>query len=402
MIKKHSGPNPYPMIEKILAGILRRNSGNEPEEECLPPETLALLVEGKLAGREKDRALNHLAQCPECYDNSLFSSKLNREQETLEISRPKPALFRPLALAASLAIVIFSIYILYRTGNLPGIFHSSGKETRATAKPLAVPEQPVFHREKADQESVTRKKAEIRIPETEKKSPARKMTDEKDASTSMGRSAAHRQAAGKNLPGTQRELEIPRPKKMEETNLAAAKSKKGGRELQSRTDKQNEEIKIQAAEDMIPETAAKASEPAETAARLRVAGEEAGKKGETERKSMIPTDMARVKTPTQSEVVSRYPDGRTRTVNNYRKDNERKVLSEIIEYNRQGRIISITNLLNNTLQKLGYFPNGNKKFIENYQNHKPHGTWIKWDIKGNIIEKTLYRNGKTVEQKPAE
>jgi antitoxin component YwqK of YwqJK toxin-antitoxin module len=42
---------------------------------------------------------------------------------------------------------------------------------------------------------------------------------------------------------------------------------------------------------------------------------------------------------------------------------------------------------------MGYYPNGVQKFQREYQKGIPHGTWIKWNLQGEIIEKQIYENG---------
>lgn len=90
---------------------------------CLEVEEIAALVDGSvtIGGGKRDTMLKHLASCDTCHEIFLLSTDLREEETEKEIKgdRSKIALFKPLALAASLLIAILSIYIFYKSGEIP-------------------------------------------------------------------------------------------------------------------------------------------------------------------------------------------------------------------------------------------------------------------------------------------
>lgn len=89
--------------------------------ECPAPEEIAALVEGTASAQEKDRLFKHISACPACYESFMLTMELHKaaaEEERKE-DKHKIIFMRPLALAASVLIVVFTAYFLFRTGGIP-------------------------------------------------------------------------------------------------------------------------------------------------------------------------------------------------------------------------------------------------------------------------------------------
>lgn len=97
-----------------------------------------------------------------------------------------------------------------------------------------------------------------------------------------------------------------------------------------------------------------------------------------------------------SRITSRYPNGAIKTLNQYQQKDKKNVLEEIREYDPAGQNTLIRNLFTGSLIKMGYHESGQLKFREEYQQGKPHGSWIKWNDQGKIIEKQIFEKGKLI------
>ena len=94
--------------------------------QCLSSEDIAVLVEGNLIGSERDRMMKHLAACDDCREIYLLAAELHDEEnqkvQLIPDSTPQPKrnrFYRPLAMAASVMIAVFSLYIFYNVSGIP-------------------------------------------------------------------------------------------------------------------------------------------------------------------------------------------------------------------------------------------------------------------------------------------
>lgn len=106
--------------------------------ECFSNEDLAALADGAVTGLKRDRMLKHAASCSSCYEVFQLIGEISNDTEAVEIveegaaeegeivpmpmegpEKKKRTYFKPLALAASLLIVMLSVYIFYRGGDIP-------------------------------------------------------------------------------------------------------------------------------------------------------------------------------------------------------------------------------------------------------------------------------------------
>jgi len=93
---------------------------------CPGAEEIAALLDGSVTvgGEKREKMMKHLASCADCHEIFLLTSNLQEEEEgkkVTEIKKKRIDLisFKPLALAASLLIVIFSIYLFYKNDEIP-------------------------------------------------------------------------------------------------------------------------------------------------------------------------------------------------------------------------------------------------------------------------------------------
>ncbi len=94
-------------LGRFLAGELKLRNG----ESCPSAEDIAALAEGRLQGAERDRLLRHVSSCADCYDVYMLTMKLTRPQVKI-----RSTIFRPLAMAASVLIIVASVFVVYRSG----------------------------------------------------------------------------------------------------------------------------------------------------------------------------------------------------------------------------------------------------------------------------------------------
>jgi hypothetical protein len=186
--------------DERLGNVLSRGLAQSKTGEtghCLEPELIAAVVEGTVTGEERDRILRHISACDTCYEMFLLTSELQEEgeirQETHKILRLKP-----LALAASVLIVIFSIYIFFRSEEIPKTSNElleksdTSKDSRekflqtqpATESPKS---KMVFAKEKEEKKIADHKLAapprEYRSKKIEAKASAKPMLEPKKETT---------------------------------------------------------------------------------------------------------------------------------------------------------------------------------------------------------------------------
>lgn len=102
----------------LARGLVQSGARGEAGMDHPDPETIAAVVEGMVQGDERDGILKHISACDTCYDTFLLTAELQKDGESKK-EKQKIISFRPLALAASILIVIFSIYVFYRSGDIP-------------------------------------------------------------------------------------------------------------------------------------------------------------------------------------------------------------------------------------------------------------------------------------------
>ncbi len=111
-----------PNDERMGAALSRGLAGTpmtEPEP-CPGAEEIAAVVEGTAPTQVRDRLLKHISACTACYKSFMLTVELHKEEEEeSKEDKHKIIFLKPLALAASVLIVVFTAYLLFRTGGIP-------------------------------------------------------------------------------------------------------------------------------------------------------------------------------------------------------------------------------------------------------------------------------------------
>jgi len=87
-------------------------------DQCPSPEDIAALVDGRITGPKRDEIMKHISSCDTCCETFILAAELRKEaiapgQAPKE--RSNFIFFRPMALAASILIVVISMYLFFKT-----------------------------------------------------------------------------------------------------------------------------------------------------------------------------------------------------------------------------------------------------------------------------------------------
>lgn len=100
----------------VLSASLRE--AGDRTDQCPLPEDIAALVEGRITGHKRDEIMKHISSCDACCETFILAAELHKEA-IAPMKAPKERsniiFFRPLALAASILIVVISIYLFFKT-----------------------------------------------------------------------------------------------------------------------------------------------------------------------------------------------------------------------------------------------------------------------------------------------
>jgi len=126
----------------LARGLVQSGVRGEAGTDHPDPEAIAAVVEGMVQGDARDGILKHISACDTCYDTFLLTAELQGDIESekagSEKEKSKIIPFKPLALAASILIVIFSIYVFYRSGDIP----KTPRELMEKSEAMKTPEAP--------------------------------------------------------------------------------------------------------------------------------------------------------------------------------------------------------------------------------------------------------------------
>ncbi len=136
-------PDSPDMAEQERFGLVladRLNCQDNASEACLSAEEMAVLLEGRANATNKDRLLAHLASCETCYKVYLLAADLHEDEVKGREARGKRLIFfRPLALAASLFIMVFFLYIFYQSNEIPKTSQQYMEVTQPTVADQVAP-----------------------------------------------------------------------------------------------------------------------------------------------------------------------------------------------------------------------------------------------------------------------
>ncbi|MCP4158004.1 MAG: hypothetical protein GY757_60410, partial [bacterium] len=177
-MKKAKNGNPStPDIDGLLGSALSAELTRMGKDQCLEPEEIAVLVEGNVTEGERDRLLKHISACESCYDVFLLTSELQTDVPGVKKKGIISSHIRPLALAASVLVVVLSLYVFFRSGGVPAARDALKSSFDAQRLPKeAMPPSP----EKAAFKDEVRAKREAENEEYRKKLEELKIKQMKD------------------------------------------------------------------------------------------------------------------------------------------------------------------------------------------------------------------------------
>jgi hypothetical protein len=100
----------------VLSASLREV--DDRTDQCPSPEDIAALVDGRITGQKRDEIMKHISSCDACCETFILAAELRKEAiapRQAPKERSNIIFFRPLALAASILIVVISIYLFFKT-----------------------------------------------------------------------------------------------------------------------------------------------------------------------------------------------------------------------------------------------------------------------------------------------
>ena len=344
--------------DRNTARLLSEKLQSLTADECLPLEAIAQLVERKISGKQQDRMMSHIARCSNCYETFLLSSQIHSKPHPEIKTTEKPFFFRPLALAASVMVLVVSLVVVHTSGIL---------KTGPVPDVEKVEVKTDTHMVSADP---TQEKSKELIDRSIKKG-LRGQSREKPSSGKIH----DLKFKDQTVPDTQRKTKLPVPP-------------------ESRAHSPAHPAVIGQVERKALKTA-ESKEKELTEEMSRAKGPESGRMGLTKSQDSLKREET-VGQPGLSRVTGRYPNGAIKTLNQYQQKDKKNVLEEIREYDPAGQNTLIRNLFTGSLIKMGYHESGQLKFREEYLQGKPHGSWIKWNDQGRIIEKQIYEKGKLI------
>jgi hypothetical protein len=344
--------------DRTTARLLSEKLQSLTADECLPLEAIAQLVEKKISGKQQDRMMSHLARCSSCYETFLLSSQIHSEPHPEIKTTEKSVFFRPLALAASVVVLVVSLVVVHTSGILnktPGPDMEKAEVKKDTHMVSVDP---------------TQEKSEGLVDRSRKKG-LRGKSRTKGAPKEIDDLKFKYQT----VPDTQREIKLPLPPESRDHSPAHP-----------------------AAISPVEKNALKIAESQEKELTEEMSRK---KKPETDRIGLTESQdsLKRSEADEQlgfSRITSRHPNGAIKILNRYQQSDKKNILEEIREYDPAGQNTLIRNLFTGSLIKMGYHESGQLKFREEYLQGKPHGTWMKWDDQGRIIEKQIYEKGKLI------
>lgn len=118
-------------------------------DQCPPPEDIAALVDGRITGQKRNEIMKHISSCDACCETFILAAELHKEAiapEQAPKERSNIIFFKPLALAASILIVVISVYLFFKT-DVPKTSSQLLEMDEATTSQDAVHVQPAVPKE---------------------------------------------------------------------------------------------------------------------------------------------------------------------------------------------------------------------------------------------------------------
>jgi len=91
------------LLGSMLSGEIADHKANT-SGTCLTPEMISAFVSGKMAEAERANCIDHILSCPSCHQAVVICGKMQEPGKVIPFSRP-------LALAATILVAVFAIYL---------------------------------------------------------------------------------------------------------------------------------------------------------------------------------------------------------------------------------------------------------------------------------------------------
>lgn len=252
-------------VDERLGSVLSRGLAQLETGYCPEPESIAAVVEGTVAIEERDRLLKHVTACDTCYEMFLLTSQLQEEEESKKETH-KILRLKPLALAASFLIVIFSLYIFYKSGEFQKVSMELREKSDAMEETKEKFRQPIpaspkarmsVVKDKEEEETAEKKPAAPLLkyggkkieakaaskpaPEPKKEAPRDELVDKKERDSSAGVRARLEREKREDV-----KTLAPAKKGVDEEryNIGAVKSKTTGRKKSGKPDEIKTKMKM--------------------------------------------------------------------------------------------------------------------------------------------------------------
>ena len=100
--------------DEVLGEVLSHAMKESKTGDCPSLEDIASLVDGYMGEEERERIMTNLSSCDECYETFLLSTQIKEKRW-----KKRSLIFHPIGLAASVIIVAFLAFLVYKSGFFP-------------------------------------------------------------------------------------------------------------------------------------------------------------------------------------------------------------------------------------------------------------------------------------------
>jgi hypothetical protein len=159
--------------DRNMGAHLSKAINRDLKGDCLSIEEIAELVDGSIDKKQRDLRMAHLASCDTCYETYLLASEITDRNEIIV---RKTDYYKPLTIAASVLVAVFSLFLYYKV-----ILSPDSKE--AVSPMMYLTESP---KESFSENNKTRLKTEYKEPEKEEADADEHRMEERPASPVSG------------------------------------------------------------------------------------------------------------------------------------------------------------------------------------------------------------------------
>lgn len=179
--EKKDNPVSEQDMSRSIGSLLSRQLAHTDKGPCLQAADIAAVVDGTVSAPDKDRMLKHISACDACYDMFIMTSELQEEPvepvaiadvEEVEAIETEPrdkgrkrVYFKPLAMAATVLVAVFALYIYFRTDGIPKAPNSFYQESEQMEQTETAAPSPASTGKEVVADSYRVPKKEIRFVE---------------------------------------------------------------------------------------------------------------------------------------------------------------------------------------------------------------------------------------------